>query len=88
MSLAEFAANNAVNVSTGYSPFYLQTGDNPIVPSTFLTEGTRSQDSQVEVVQEMVDRMKTVLEDAQQNLAAAQQRMKTYADQSKRAKTF
>ena len=38
LSLAEFVANNAVNVSTGYSPFYLQAGDNPIVP-TFLNEG-------------------------------------------------
>ena len=88
LSLAEFAANNAVNVSTGYSPFYLQAGDNPIIPSTFLNEGAGNRDSRVEAVQEMVDRMKTALEDAQQNLTAAQQRMKAYADRSRRDETF
>ena len=36
----------------------------------------------------MVDRMKTALEDAQQHRAAAQQRMKTYADRSRRDETF
>ena len=88
LSLAEFAANNSVNVSTGYSPFYLHAGDNPIVPSTFLSEGAGSRDSRVEAVQEMVDRMKTALEDAQQNLTTAQQRMKAYADRSRRDETF
>ena len=39
-------------------------------------------------MQEMVDRMKTALEDAQQNLTAAQQRMKAYADRSRRDETF
>ena len=34
--LAEFAANNAVNVATGYSPFYLNTGDHPLVPSALM----------------------------------------------------
>ena len=88
MSSAEFAANNAVNVSTGYSPFYLQVGDNPIVPSTFLNKGAGSRDSRMEAIQEMVDRMKTALEDAQQNLATAQQRIKTYVDRSRRDETF
>ena len=39
-------------------------------------------------MQEMVDRMKTTLEDAQQNLAAAQQCMKTYVDRSKQDEMF
>ena len=34
--LAEFAANNAVNVATGYNPFYLNSGNHPIVPSVFM----------------------------------------------------
>ena len=31
LELAEFAANNAVNVVTGYTPFFLNFGDHPIV---------------------------------------------------------
>ena len=50
LSLAEFAANKAVKVSTGYSPFYLQAGENPIVPSTFLNEGPGNSDWRVEAV--------------------------------------
>ena len=62
MLLAEFAANNAVNVATGYSPFFLNSGDHPILPTTILQgHGT----SRVEVVQLMVERMKTTLEEAQ-----------------------
>ena len=36
LALAEFAANNAVNVATGYTPFVLNSGDHPIVPSILL----------------------------------------------------
>ena len=32
LSLAEFAANNAVNASTGFSPFVLNTGEPPTLP--------------------------------------------------------
>ena len=69
LALAEFAANNAVNVATGYSPFYLNSGDHPFVPSVLMHSGGVS--SQIEVVQTMVDRMKTALEEAQANLTIA-----------------
>ena len=62
LALAEFAANNAVNVTTGYSPFYLNSGDHPLVPSVFMHSGGVS--STIEAVQTMVDRMKTALEEA------------------------
>ena len=39
LALAEFAANNAVNVATGYSPFYLNFGDHPLVPSVLMHGG-------------------------------------------------
>ena len=54
--------NNAVNVATRYSPFYLNAGDHPLVPST-LMHG-RGVSSGVEAMQTMVDRMKTALEEA------------------------
>ena len=42
----------------------------------------------MEAVQEMVDRMKTALGNAQINLATAQHRMKEYADRSRRDEQF
>ena len=39
LALAEFAANNTVNVATGYSPFFLNFGDHPLVPSVLCTAG-------------------------------------------------
>ena len=70
MALAEFAANNVVNVATGYSPFYLNSGDHPLVPLVLMHGGGVS--SNIEAVQTMVDWMKTALEEAQANLTIAQ----------------
>ena len=84
--LAEFAANNAVNVATGYSPFFLNSGDHPLVPSVFMHGGGVS--SQVEAVQTMMDRMKTALEEAQANLTIAQSRVKSQVDHSRRDEKF
>ena len=86
LALAEFAANNVVNVATGYSPFYLNSGDHPLVPSV-LMHG-RGVSSKIEAVQTMVARMKTALEEAQANLTIAQSRAKSQADRSRRDETF
>ena len=86
LALAEFAANNAVNVATGYSPFYLNSGDHPLVPSVLMHGGGVS--SKSEAVQTMVDRMKTTLEEAQANLTVAQSRAKSQADRSRRDEKF
>ena len=39
LALAEFVANNAVNVATGYSPFYLNSGDHPLYHQFSCTAG-------------------------------------------------
>ena len=75
LALPEFAANNAVNVATGYSPFYLNSGDHPMVPLVLMHGGGVS--SKIEAVQTMVDRMKTALEEAQANLTVGQSRAKS-----------
>ena len=85
LALAEFAANNAVSMAIGYSPFYLNGGGHPIAPSMFFGMFGMSQ---VVAVQEMVDRMKAALESAKSNLIAAQIRMKEYADTSWQSETF
>ena len=86
LALAEFAANNAVNVATVYSPFYLNSGDHPLVPSVLMHSGGVS--SKIEVAQTMVDRMNTALEEAQANLTVTQSRAKSQADRLRRDKTF
>ena len=67
--------NNAVNVATGYSPFFLNFGDHPLVPSISMHGGGVL--SQVKAMQTMVDQMKTALEEAQANLTIAQSRAKS-----------
>ena len=86
MVLAEFVGNNAVNVGTGYSPFYLNSGDHPLV-SSVLMHG-RGVSSKIEVVQTMVDRMKTALEEAQANLTIVQSQAKSQVDHSRHDETF
>ena len=39
LALAAFAANNAVNAATGYSPFFFNFGDHHLVPSVFMHGG-------------------------------------------------
>ena len=85
LPLAEFAANNAVNVAMGYTPFFLNSGDHPILPTSILQgHGT----SRVEAVQLMVERMKTALEEAQANLAHAQRRAQYQANKSRRDESY
>ena len=36
LPLAEFAANNAVNVSTGFIPFYLNSGQHSVILTMLL----------------------------------------------------
>ena len=86
LALVEFAANNDVNVATVYSPFFLNSGDQPLVPSVFMHG--RDVSSQVEAMQTMVDRIKTVLEEAQANLTVAQSRAKSQVDRSRRDEKF
>ena len=86
LALTEFAANNAVNVATGYTPFFLNSGDHPIVLSILLHG--RDVSSHVEAVQTMVDRMKTALEEAQANLSIAANRAKAYANASRREEKY
>ena len=55
LSVAEFAANNAINVSTGYTPFYLNAGEDPALPENLLgPPGSTSN----QAVQEAIGRMK------------------------------
>ena len=85
LGLMEFTANNAVNTSTGFTPFYLNCGEDPVLPNTLMVY-RESEASQA--VTETVDRIKVALGDAKTNLTAAQQRSKRQADRSRREEMF
>ena len=85
LSLAEFAANNAVNASTDYSPFALNAGEPPTLPeSLVVSQGSTTN----QVVADVLSTMKKALEIAQHNLAPAQQKTKQQVYKARRAEEW
>ena len=79
LSVAEFATNNAINVSTGYTPFYLNAGEDPTLPENLLfPPGSTSN----QVVQEAIGRMKEALDDAKLNLVKGRKEDKDSSGQN------
>ena len=83
LPLSKFAINNAVNVSIGFTPFHLNSGQHPIIPTMLLARGKPMGSN--EAVKEALERMKTALADAQTNLQRAQKRMKRAVDKRRRS---
>ena len=86
LSLAEFAANSAISVSIGFSPFYLNAGIHPILPTSLMTGGFPKTTN--EVVQVTLERMETALAEAQTNLVLAQKRMAMAVNRLRRSVEF
>jgi hypothetical protein len=76
---AEFAMNNAVNVSTGHTPFMLNFGQNPDTPLTLVLRGLNPQ------IDRFRGRWAEQLQHARQCLLTAQQRQKAQADKHRQA---
>ena len=72
LSTCEFAINNAPQESTGFSPFYLNYGYNPLTPGCALSS------SKVISVTELHQKLKDNLKLARKHIEAAQQRQKYY----------
>ena len=75
---AEFAVNNSIHASTGYSPFYMNYGQHPHLPS--ITGDA----SKIQAVETLLSNLKSDIDIAKQHLISAQQRQKHYADQHRR----
>ena len=86
LAFADFAANNAVNMAIGYSLFYLNSGDHPLLPSDFMHG--RCVLSQIEAVYTTLDLMKTALEEAQANHTVTQSWAKWQVDRLRCDETF
>ena len=78
----EFAINSLPNRSTGYSPFYLNYGYHPVIPSELIKgdEVIRN-----EAVSQFTGRMTDVWETAKGNLEKAIQQQKKFYDRHHRA---
>lgn len=81
---AEFAYNNSINHSTGFSPFYLNTGQNPRTPATLLTPT----DSNVPSVHDYLHMQSSALLFAQDALQRAQDHQKEQADKKRQDHNF
>jgi len=83
LACAEFAVNNAVNKSTGHTPFYLNFGEHPPTPLTVDLPGPFPR-----TAEEVTLRIHSAIKDAKVLLEAAQSRAKAYADTQRRDVTF
>lgn len=84
LSLAEFAYNNSKQVSTGYTPFYMNYGYHPRTPNSPKLSPSERNPMAVEVATTLDE----VVRKAKSLLQAAQQRQKGYADAKRRHVEF
>ena len=84
----EIAINNAVQDSTGYSPFYLNSGQSPNLPLSLAAsaEGSgRQRNGEVkESVSEWARRLQADLQEATINMQSAQEAQRKQANKSRR----
>jgi hypothetical protein len=85
LPLVEFAYNDSVQASTGFSPFFLTQGRNPLSPlSVPVSDARRGLGSVSPAADDHVGRMRTALSDAKQALVEAQKRQKSAYDRHRR----
>lgn len=82
LGVAEFAANNAINVSTGYTPFYLNARKDP-APLEDLQVPLGSASNQA--MREAIGQKKKAFDDVKLNLVKIQERTNTEVDNTKRS---
>ena len=86
LSAAELAVNNAVHASTGFTPFYLNSGQEVSLPLDRAIAGLRAPNNPVAA--ERLERLRADLDLARTNIEKAQQRQAKYADQHRREVIF
>ena len=82
--MVEFAYNNAVHATTGFSPFYLCYGRHPMNPASLLTDV----ETKNYAAEDFLDRLHKDLEIAIENIKKAQEHQKRQADKRRRSMEF
>jgi hypothetical protein len=82
LSMAEFAINDSVNPSTGYTPFYLEYGHHPLVAVDTLTPTV------VPAADSFITNIKEAVEHAKTNLRETHVRQAKQANKHRRDVTF
>jgi len=87
LSAVEFALNNSVSVSTGLTPFKIETGRDPIVPldlsSTLSARKTASKDK-LSAAQQLLLDIQSAHKTAHDNILKAQANMTRFANERRR----
>jgi hypothetical protein len=81
---AEIAINNSSQESTGFTPFYLNSGQHPLLPLSQAIGTAAQHNSKVPAVTEMLKQMHADLTIAQQSLQRAQQSQAKAANRYRR----
>jgi hypothetical protein len=85
LAMVEFAYNDSVNASTGFSPFYLNLGRHPRVPWCLDQPSAAGSSEAADV---FAERLRLVVAAGRASVLAAQERMARLADRRRRAGTF
>ena len=88
LAAAEFACNNAKQTSTGVTPFFANTGQDPSVPVRFLYKGNDDEEDNIQSTDDFVKKMSDILKGVTENLSEAQDKQKKYADPHRQDITF
>lgn len=75
LTSAEISYNNSVQLSTGFTPYFLNSGQHPRFPVTSAIIETSN-----ESAEKMIEKLYITLDQCQANLAKAQQKQKKHAD--------
>lgn len=84
LPMMEFAYNNSVHPTTGFSPFFLNYGHHPLVPASLL----KPPQTNVPAVTDFVAAQASILAQAQDAIIEAQDRQKRQADKNRRLVPF
>ena len=80
LGMIEFAYNNSIHSSSGFTPFYLCYGRHPVSPVNLLSQV----ESKNEAADSFLRQLEADLAQALENLNRAQEKQKKYADKKRR----